>query len=368
MRQFLHVLLFLIGLLCITPACFAQAKIVSTPSYVRTDAYASTRLIGMGGAAVAVTDGNDPYFNPAQISYPLNKYRFRINSSPGLIDWYESSDGSITQNQRNISIIAAILRANRAEGKTYNLNVGVGYYRDKTVMTSSYLVIHPSGGEELVTSSSHYTSSLIRASVGIGVERVVSMSCGASVNIFEEVESAGYRKDVDVGVIFGLPEGIKQRVCYSPEESMFNIYPSLGFTMQQMALKIEEETITPIKRFGLAAKFSWDYHDGRSQLSKLYIMPTYETLSQYDTMHKFGLEVGYHDALQLRYGRRGTHTYENRISYGVSLNSRGIARFLNKSERSLLYRANLSLHYAYIKPAYVDDTWSYFDITLELGL
>ncbi|MCK5124708.1 MAG: hypothetical protein KAR42_00485 [candidate division Zixibacteria bacterium] len=369
-RFFILVLLSAVFSVSLTTApVSAQAAQTDYAPLQGINRLSSVRSNGMGGATVALTDGFSAHRNPAQIAFPLNRYKVYFYSSPASYTFYESDYPYTKASLKSFKVLASVYNDCNDRVSGYCFNVGFEYLNDHWRFAwPSY-----SGQYEYGESKQN----LYRASIGFGIKHRVSMSCGVNVNWFKYVDREDYRHSVDIGFLLGLPAGLKNIEDISPGQTNFNIYPSLGLSIQQMFLKSTNyytfgEEITPVKRLGATMKFAWDTNDGQRKFSRFYIMPAYESRAQYGTNYMFGVELGFYEAIQLRYGHSGIHRYQIWNSYGFSLSSNGITQLLWKNESSqssglknlLMNRIDIKFEFAQNIHVGSGDNLNYFGISL----
>ncbi len=365
---------------------------VSASSWYIYDMPSSVRLYGMGGAGAAVIDGNSPFYNPAQISFPENDYRLNLSLSPGSYEIYKSDDGLYHQNHANAAGIVSVFHHKSKSGFQLCHNLGFEFLR-RDIYLPETTIAQPDGtGEEY-----QFRQDLYRLTIGFGIKKQIVISIGLSANWFKVSEENSYRTSIDVGLLVGAPFGKIYSERIAEGDHRWNFYPSIAFVNHAEALgkPMPYQTIETDKkssrRFGFAVRASRDTKKDGKLFSSFHLLPSYESLVNYivtslprypsykantlvEKWHKYGIETGLYETLWLRYGYNSINESDSYSSYGFSLSTKGLLNLFFRNSRSgsqgllgiLTQKTDIRFDYANLKVDYQDKRLNFLGISLTV--
>lgn len=309
----------------------------------------SVRANGMGEAGVTLIDDYSVFFNPGSIGLLHVDERVRFNITPGYNKTY-SAPGleqvlklrywflSIDLLNRNNNPVGFTISAYR---KTYSSSVifESQYYDGSTVINEIDDYIRTQG-----------------ISIGIGIDRKVQIGVGATLKIFcedneqddkryRDIDSHGY----DFGGIIRFPFKGSFAKNEKPGNLQWKIIPAIALSINNYSPEIDSIEITgsydpwnriyeeipawpETRRWGMSVAFEMHRQTSYGTMKAVSLMPVYEieTLVQRvphpSSRHKRGIEITAMDALCARFGKARIDGITRKNTWGLSVNSRGIAR------------------------------------------
>ncbi len=298
----------------------------------------SVSINGMGEAGVALTGSGSPFYNPACVGFVVENRRARFSGLPKRVDLVPSS---ATGPQMGYFAVVAKLPVFKDDP----MRMGIAFYRANILVTGLQETTqeYPDGTGRFFDA----TVTTHNVSLGTSYSGLIDIGLGVTGRIVDqqvfEVSASGTL--FDFGLLFRKRlESFRWTVAPSVGLSWSNYgsnikYDGAGFQEElgERPARVAANEYAPPKtrRIGLAVDIGYldrpqKYRDWCLFTAK----PAFEIekpLNGGDSRYKLGLELGAAEALYVRVGAaRSGDDYDQR-SWGITLNSRGIARLIGRS-------------------------------------
>lgn len=393
------IIVFVTFLMLTGSAAFGQAK-VGSAGYRFLTMSPSVRANGMGEAGVALVDDYSIFFNPGSIGLLHDKERLRFSFTPGSNKYLSNPDFKLRYWFMSLNLLKG------KENGESPFNLTIAAYRATRRLTGSlttYSYPDERPTEPLQFEDFNRTQNL---AIGFGFRRKVEFGLGFGVKWFsytykwgtdteDEFKSHGY----DFGALMRFPmegslsndgrsDGMQWKIIptialsfnnYSPEIDSIDI---TGSYYQWPRVYEERPTWPETRRWGMTVAFELHRPTPYGSMKMISVMPVYEieTLVQRvphpSSWHKRGIEIEALDALCVRFGklRRDGETRKN--TWGLSVNSQGIARLFtnlfishkgpSQGSLSKFLQERLQVEFSFAKVSqrmyyFTDDSNEYWD-------
>ncbi len=325
-------LLFLVVLL-FPGVLSAQTKVGTVPSYLQLSP--SVTINGMGEAGVALTGSGSPFYNPACVGFVVENRWARLGGLPKRADLVPG-----LTNGHQLGHFAVVARNPFFENSP--MRIGIAFYRTNVLLADQMETSwrYPSGTGRIYD----ITFTTYNVSLGASYSGLIDVGLGLTGKIVDEdlysIDISGTLFDIDVsGTLFDIGLLLRRRL----ESFRWTVAPSMGLSWSNIGPDIKYEgagfaweRVPPrTRRFGLAVDFG--YLD-RPQKYRDWCLLTaniafeIETLiGDEDSRHKLGLELGAAEAVYVRAGAARFGDHSDQGSWGITINTRGIARLIGRS-------------------------------------
>ncbi|MEE9443457.1 MAG: hypothetical protein V3V99_12400 [candidate division Zixibacteria bacterium] len=282
------------------------------------------RATGMGEAGIALTEGGNAYYNPAQIAFPTNDYKYYIQCSPGKIKFSKSYYGT---NKIGYCGIFARINTDEVTSKL-PVNIYAGYYRLGTYSRVERMTFDgPYSSLEIRKASTQYNAFVM----GFSKSEKVDISGAYEISFRESKSGDSYNSETRLNYSFliGFPFENIYHKNLKKGEKVFNIYLAVAHAWRNYwTIGSDVEKLA-----GASVKFSFDSFGKYGQISFISLLPAIEFPIDGGTT-KVGLELGLAEALYLRIGRIGIKGQYFSSTIGLTLSSRGFARAIFDPDNS----------------------------------
>jgi len=369
------IVVFISCLILTGSAAFGQAKVGTTGSWFLTFS-PSVRANGMGEAGVALVDDYSIFFNPGSIGLLHNKERIRFSITPGSSYFDFNPD----LKMRYWFISYNVIRGSQLNGGP--LNITIAAYR-KT-FSGSYSQKYYDYPDPYIMEPIDIDVQTQSLSIGISLRRRLQIGIGMGVKWYSEkwaydneIESKSH--GYDFGALMRYPFEGSLSNNGSSDGMIWAIIPSMGLSFNN----IRKGTDWPeLRRWGWTVDIGLIKQTPNYPLKLISLMPAYEiettitgSSPRYSKI-KLGIEIAALEALSARYGNTRMYGHSQKNTWGLSLNSRGIARLLSgvyfsqndqsKEALSKFLLERLQIEFSFARVNINDNGINYYGISVSL--
>ncbi len=318
----------------------AQTNTEVAPSYLQLSP--SVPVNGMGEAGVALTESGSPFYNPACVAFVVENRWARFSGLPKRADLVPS-----LTNAPQLGRLAAVVRIPVSENSPMRL--GIAYYRTNVIWKDRWVTFYD--GHEFGRYYYDQTFTAHNVSLGASYSGSIDVGLGVTGKIVDRIPGALVGIGGDPILEFPIPrstrfdfglllrkrlESYRWTVAPSMGVSMSNIGRETTIKMEHAAFGVFTISNDPPRtaRIGLAVDIGLldrpqKYRDWCLFTAK----PTFEMemlVNSDKPRNKLGLELGAAEALYVRAGAAGYVNDFDQRSWGITVNSRGIARLIGR--------------------------------------